>query len=145
MASIIIHQHRVFMKISSKTTSRSHNHHLILKVPLSSMPDSVNQSTCHPRTVTKAQEAMEFIRGCHDMEADLVIATMNFHRTKRVSNSSRCQAVHRQHQLPAINNQAQANGTFHLTIHIIRTSIPLTITRQHWVTHITDTITSRTS
>jgi hypothetical protein len=145
MALIIIHQHRVFMKINSKSISRLRNLHLILKVHLSSMQGSVNRNTCHPRMDTKAQEATEFTQGCHDMEADPVIITMNFHRMKQASSSSKYQAVHRQHQLPAINNQAQASGTFHLTIRIIQISIPLTIIRHHWVTLIMDTTISKTS
>lgn len=143
MASIIIHQHRVCMKISRQTTNRSRNRRPILRVRRSSTPVSVNPNTCHQRTVTRAQEAMEFTRGCHDMEVDPVIATMNFRRTKRVS-SNRCRAALRQHQLPAINSQARASGIFHPTTRTTPTSIPLTTTHR-WATPTTVTITSRTS
>ena len=141
MALTITHQHQACTKTSSQTTNRLHNHHLILKVHPSSTRASANPNICHPRTATKVQGPMEFTQGCHDMEVDPVIATMNFHRMNQASNSSKCQAVRLLHQLPAISNQDRASGTFHLTTHIIRNSI----TTQRWDTLTTATITSKTS
>lgn len=143
MALTTIHQHRVCTRINSKTTNRSSNHHLILKVHPSSTLASASQSTCHPRTATRAQalEPTESTQGCPAMEADPVIATMTFLRTKRVSNSNRCQAVRHQPRLPAISNRAPASGIFHLTIR----TIPTSTTTPRWGTHTMDTTTSRTS
>lgn len=128
-----------------KTINHSNNHHRISRAHQNSMLDSIlNPNTCHRRTLrTQAQDQMEYIHVCHATR-DQTIATMTFHRTNLVSNSSKYRAV--QHRLAVTSSQVhRVNGTYPRIIHIIQTFIP----QQHTIIiirhcHITGIISTRT-